>query len=100
MNYDSAISIIRQHESELRQLGVASVSLFGSTARGEQRPTSDVDIAVRLADGVRGLAAFGCLDAIKTRLAALLAAEVDVVREPTLPGPMKAAIDRDRRLAF
>ena len=65
-----------------------------------KRSDSDVDVAVNLAEGVRGLAAFGCLAVVKARLANLLGTEVDVVREPTTPGAMKAAIQQDRRLAF
>ena len=100
MTCDDAITVIRRHESELKQLGVASMSVFGSTARGERRSDSDVDVAVSLADDVRGLAAFGCLAAVQARLANLLGTEVDVVREPTIPGAMRAAIQQDRRLAF
>lgn len=39
--------MLRENEPELKAAGVVSVSLFGSTARGEFDP-GDVDIAVRL----------------------------------------------------
>jgi hypothetical protein len=35
MNRDQAIRALQAHELELRAAGVESVSLFGSTARGE-----------------------------------------------------------------
>ena len=35
---------LRQHETDSRQMGVESLYLFGSTARGEARPHSDVDL--------------------------------------------------------
>lgn len=79
---------------------MVSLSLFGSTARGEERTDSDIDIAVRFKDDIRGLNVFERLDFLKARLSALLGAAVDVVPEPTLPGPVKTSIDRDRRVAF
>ena len=40
----SAIDRLRALEPELRARGVASLYLFGSTARGEAREDSDVDL--------------------------------------------------------
>jgi predicted nucleotidyltransferase len=100
MNRTTALAIIKAHEAELRTLGVVSLSLFGSTARNEARRNSDVDVAVRLADIRGGFATFGRLDQIRHRLAELLATRVDVIPEPTEPGVIKAALDRERCLAF
>ncbi len=36
------------HKPELRRLGVRSIGLFGSAARGESAPTSDLDFLVEL----------------------------------------------------
>ena len=47
MNRDEVLTALKAHERELRAAGVVSVSLFGSTARGEPDP-GDVDIAVRI----------------------------------------------------
>ncbi len=41
---DQAIARLKEHEAELRQLGVEHLYLFGSTARGEAREDSDVDL--------------------------------------------------------
>ncbi len=48
MNREDAIRILKQAEPELRARGVTSLALFGSTARGEERPDSDVDVLVDL----------------------------------------------------
>jgi len=41
------ISLLRKHESILRErFGVATIGIFGSFARGEERPDSDVDVLV------------------------------------------------------
>ena len=47
---DQVIATIRHLEPALRELGVLSASLFGSVARGEATPESDIDIAVEMAD--------------------------------------------------
>jgi predicted nucleotidyltransferase len=100
MDRDTALAIVRRHEAELRQLGVTSLSLFGSTARDEATAGSDVDVAVRLEPIRGGFATFGRLDRIRERLAELLGTPVDVVPEPADPDGIKAAIDRDRARAF
>ncbi|HYA80294.1 MAG TPA: nucleotidyltransferase family protein [Methylocystis sp.] len=40
---------LREHEADLRAQGVAHVALFGSRARGDNRPDSDIDIMIELA---------------------------------------------------
>lgn len=100
MDRGTALAIVRRHETELRELGVVSLSLFGSTARGDAGRNSDVDVAVRLDRIQGGFATFGRLDQIRKRLAELFGTRVDVVPEPTEPDGIKAAIDRDRCRAF
>ena len=48
MYREDAIRLLKQVEPELRARGVRSLALFGSTARGEARPDSDVDVLVEL----------------------------------------------------
>jgi len=46
------LSLLREHEPELKmRFGVAKIGIFGSFARGEARPDSDVDILVTFQDG-------------------------------------------------
>lgn len=45
---DEVIAIPRAHEAELRASGVRRLSLFGSVARGDAGPDSDMDLAVEL----------------------------------------------------
>ena len=44
MKRDEAIKRLRQHEADLKRLGVEHLYLFGSTARGEAKDDSDVDL--------------------------------------------------------
>ena len=100
MDRDVALAVIRRHEAELRRLGVVRLSLFGSTARGEAGAGSDVDVAVGLDADLTGLRALGCLERAGMLLSLWLNAPVDVVPEPVDAGPLGAAIERDRRVAF
>ena len=40
------IDTLRDHQAVLRQAGIARLSLFGSVARNEAGPDSDIDLAV------------------------------------------------------
>ena len=71
--------------------------LFGSFARGEQRPDSDVDILVVL-DHSRpvGLEFFGMYEDLKE----LLGRNVDLVTERSLASFARKSVERDRRLIY
>ena len=45
---DDVIATLRAHEAELRAAGIHRLSLFGSVARGDAGPDSDVDLAAEL----------------------------------------------------
>lgn len=79
-------------------MGILSLSLFGSTARGEERAESDVDLAVRF-DPARGIGLFQ-YNAIANRIQDLLGEPVDLVSEPARKAWMQDAIDRDRCSVF
>src|SRR5580658_3393910 len=49
MNRQEILDRLRRNEHALRQRGVTRAALFGSAARGEQRPDSDIDIMVEIA---------------------------------------------------
>ena len=46
MTRDDAIAKLRPHLAVLRQEGVRGLSLFGSTARGDARLDSDIDLLI------------------------------------------------------
>ena len=55
MNRSEAIAKLKQHEMELKRLGVEHLYLFGSTARGAAREDSDVDLFFDHPEGSLGL---------------------------------------------
>lgn len=98
MRKAEAIALLRAHEAELRAAGIASLSLFGSTARDEQTPLSDVDVAVTLRRDIRiGLSEYVGLH---DRLIEVLGMATDMVSEPARRPRVQAAIDRDRLHVF
>jgi uncharacterized protein len=50
MKRDEVIAILRQHEQPLNRFGVISLAIFGSVARDEAQPESDIDILVEFVE--------------------------------------------------
>ena len=48
MKRDEILDILKRHRKELRERGVRSLALFGSSARNEAGPKSDVDLLVEI----------------------------------------------------
>lgn len=46
MKRDEVLEIIAEHRKPLQEMGVKSLNLFGSVARDEARPDSDIDFLV------------------------------------------------------
>ena len=74
MDRDEALALLRAHMDELRTLGVLEISIFGSVARGEAGPDSDVDVLVELGPGIGLFEYIG----IRDRLAEILGRSVDM----------------------
>ena len=79
MRREDVIARIRSREQELRALGVTHLALFGSIARGDDRPDSDVDVLIEV-DGGRPFT-FVEYFGVKDRLADTLSRQVDVVMQ-------------------
>ena len=102
MEKNAIVSRLRQHEADFRQLGVESLSLFGSAARGENTEQSDVDLAVKL-DHKRMPTGFhyaSRLEELREQFEAMLGRPVDLVPEPVRKRRFQEQIDKDRVLAF
>jgi len=82
---------IRANQARLTELGVASLSLFGSVARGDSTDDSDIDLLVRF----DGRASFDRYMDLKLFLEDLLGRRVDLVTEQALREEIRAHVEQD-----
>lgn len=91
MQRDEVLRILAEHHDEIASFGVKSLAIFGSVARGEAGPLSDVDLLVEFAVPV-GLFEFVRL---KDYLGGLLGRPVDLVTPDALRETMREQIMRE-----
>jgi uncharacterized protein len=91
MRRDDVLALLAARWAELTERGVAALALFGSVARDEARPDSDVDLLV---DFGRPVGLFAFLD-LKEYLEALLGRRVDLVTRPALKPQLRERILKD-----
>jgi predicted nucleotidyltransferase len=90
MDRSEAIAKLRAHEAELKSLGVQHLYLFGSTARGEAREDSDVDLFFDYEKGKLGL--FELMD-VKERASSILGRNADVMTRDSLHKLLRKQIE-------
>ena len=94
----SVLESLRNHENDLRRLGVSHAAVFGSVARGEATAESDVDVLIDL-DETRPIGVFEYAR-LKLYIGQLLDRPSDVVNRRTLKPLLRASILRDAIHAF
>ncbi|OPY38320.1 MAG: Nucleotidyltransferase domain protein [Methanoregula sp. PtaU1.Bin051] len=88
-----ALAILRQHEPVLKQrFGVSKIGIFGSFARGEERPDSDIDILVAFQKGKK---TFDNFMGTKFYLEDLFGRKVDLVTDAALKPLLRKPILKD-----
>lgn len=98
MTPNEAIAVLRAHEAELRVRGVRRAAIFGSVARGDAGPASDVDVLIEL-DSDRRIDVFAYVG-LKHYIAELFGGEVDVVNRAALKPHVRGPAGRDAIYAF
>ena len=98
MNRDQGIAKLREHELELRAAGVVRLSVFGSTARGDRRRDSDVDLLAAFDEPRR--ISLQDVAGIEIPLAKLLGQRVDLVEEGTLKPRVQRSVGAEALRAF
>jgi hypothetical protein len=82
---------LRANRESFARFGVKSLSLFGSTARDEAGPDSDVDVLVEF----EGRVSFDGYMGLKHFLEDLLGTSVDVVTPSGLKPRIRPQVERD-----
>ena len=85
MNLKAVSALLKRHRADLHQRGVESLAVFGSMARGEATPDSDIDVLVEFSRPV-GLFEFIRL---KMYLEDLTGRQVDLVTRDALRPAMR-----------
>ena len=98
MNAAEALDTLRRSESALRARGVAHAALFGSTARGDNRPDSDIDVLVEFEPNAH-VTVFDYVG-VKDYIASLFAQPVDVIDWEALKPHLRRPSARDAVYAF
>ncbi|MCG6136466.1 MAG: nucleotidyltransferase family protein [Nostoc sp. LLA-1] len=91
MQRDQILATLKQHQTVLKKLGVKSLALFGSVARDEATPVSDVDILVEFEPPVT----FDRYMDVKFYLEDQLGKKVDLVTKKSLKPQIRASVEQE-----
>jgi predicted nucleotidyltransferase len=91
MKITSLTTLLRKNRKILQQYGVKSLAIFGSYAREEESPFSDIDLLVEFNRSV------GLFDFIRLKnyLEKLTGSSVDLVTPDAIRNPMRENIIRE-----
>ncbi len=98
MTKQEALAVLKKHADELRARGIVHAALFGSLARGDGGPNSDIDILIELDESRRfDIFAYAGL---KDFVGSLFSGPVDVVDQKALKPGLREPILADAIHAF
>jgi len=91
MEKDKVIRVLRSFLPELKTLGVQSIAVFGSTARDEAMPESDIDLLIEFSER----ATFDRYMEVKFLLEDSLGKSVDLVTRAALKPRMRPQVEQE-----
>ncbi len=90
MTRDEILATIHAHESELHELRVTELALFGSFARGDAAPDSDIDFIVEFEEK-----SFDNYMGVRELLEHLFGRKIDLVMKSAIKPRLKERILRE-----
>jgi predicted nucleotidyltransferase len=91
MEKEKVLLVLRSSLPELKTLGVQSVAVFGSTARDEASPESDVDVLIEFSER----ATFDRYMEVKFLLENSLGKPVDLITRAALKPRMRPQVEQE-----
>lgn len=91
MQRDQVLAILAQHQEALKRFGVKLLAIFGSVARDEARPDSDMDILVEFEGSVN----FDRYMDLKFYLEDHLGTQVDLVSRRSLKPQIRSSVEQE-----
>ena len=98
MTRDDAIAILRAHQDELKAAGVRSLRIFGSMARDDAGPESDVDLEAAFENASE----LTLLDLVRLErhLSGLLGRKVELIQQGAFKDGIRERVEAEAVLAF
>lgn len=97
MERQTILGILRAHRQELNDAGIVHLHLFGSVARGEASPDSDIDLMADLSE--RRYSLLGMVH-LENRLADILGGKVELSPANSMKAPVRERALSESVLAF
>lgn len=98
MDWEQVVAKLRDHERQLKEAGIVRLSLFGSTARGDAGPESDVDLPAAF-DETRRISLLD-IARMELDLSEMLGCKVDLIEEGTLKPRVRKSVEAEVLRAF
>ena len=85
------LELIKKHKNDLKSFHVVSLGIFGSVARGEERPDSDIDVLVQF----DGPTQFDWYMDLKEFLENLFGRKIDLITDSGLKPTTRSFVEKD-----
>lgn len=88
---EKVLNLLKEHLEEIRKFKIQKISIFGSVARNQDTPHSDIDILIKF----DGPASYDLYMDLKFFLEDLLDRKVDLITEDGVRTEIKQFIEKD-----
>lgn len=92
----ATIKKLRKNGDILIDKGLLNVAVFGSVARGDEKPGSDIDLLVKVSDNMNAFRLAG----IQSNLQEILGAHVELVTLKEFNGSFDQSVQKDVVIAY
>jgi hypothetical protein len=96
---DEIITKIKEHEAAIRAEGVSHLAIFGSRARGDHRPDSDLDVLIEIEPDLKKFSLLD-LSGVGLLLQDMTGLQTQIVMKRSIPERFAANIAGDIVLVF